>query len=503
MNRFRHLLLLALMGLITACSYNELPEDLVPQTIYEEDGLVLSVETRAETYKGQALDQEYFVTAEDLENFVKFRRSASKRSDLAVKEVKSYGFDSSQTLFYILNYDQGWEVVSADKRVQPTLAHGDSGEFTMECDNEAMKLWMNMLADGILQTRLGNFEKEGEETTASAESKEPTDAPQSDHTAFWNAISPAQEDATRNPIINIPTPGPLDTLITIIPTHKYYLPHLTETFSESTYHGPFIQTSWGQSYPWNSCCPTYMRLDNKTEKSLVGCGAVAAGQMLYYLENRFDMDIISYENVICSGNAPNYTMMRILPSTGLWDSMALTIIDNDTLDISERYVAALLAHIGDVIKSKYGGKTYSNFADTKHYLFEELGIDCKHTEFNNEDLNIQLSERHMPVMIRGTTSNNEGHAWIVDGYYSFSTVIRKYYILTTTVLDSFEIMQLSIDDATGYEDSYYTSNDYAIHMNWGWDGDSDGWYSSVFVAPSSHPNDLFNINVKILYDFNL
>jgi hypothetical protein len=49
MNRFRHLLLLALMGLITACSYNELPEDLVPQTIYEEDGLVLSVETRAET----------------------------------------------------------------------------------------------------------------------------------------------------------------------------------------------------------------------------------------------------------------------------------------------------------------------------------------------------------------------------------------------------------------------------------------------------------------------
>ncbi len=52
MNRFQHLLLLALMGLITACSYNELPEDLVPQTIYEEDGLVLSVETRAETYKG-------------------------------------------------------------------------------------------------------------------------------------------------------------------------------------------------------------------------------------------------------------------------------------------------------------------------------------------------------------------------------------------------------------------------------------------------------------------
>ncbi len=63
MNRFRHLLLLALLGLITACSYNELPENLSPLTI-ENDGLVLQVETRAETYKGQSLDQEYFVTAE-------------------------------------------------------------------------------------------------------------------------------------------------------------------------------------------------------------------------------------------------------------------------------------------------------------------------------------------------------------------------------------------------------------------------------------------------------
>ena len=57
MNRFRHLLLLALLGLITACSLNELPENLSLLPI-EEDGVVLQVETRAETYKGQSLDQE-------------------------------------------------------------------------------------------------------------------------------------------------------------------------------------------------------------------------------------------------------------------------------------------------------------------------------------------------------------------------------------------------------------------------------------------------------------
>lgn len=500
MNRFRHLLLLALMGLITACSYNELPEDLIPQTIYEEDGLVLNVETRAETYKGQSLDQEYFVTAEDLENFVKYRRSATKRSDFAVKEVKSYGFDSSQTLFYILNYDQGWEVVAADKRVQPTLAHGDSGEFTMECDNEAMKLWMNMLADGILQTRLGNFEKEGEEATASDESKEPTDDPQSDHTAFWNAISPTQNGQTRFEPLT-PTPGPVEGA-----TYRYLVDTEVKTFEVN--YGPLVSTRWGQGEPWNQYCP--LKTDGNGGRALVGCVAVAGAQMLLYLQDFYDLTMYAPSHCFYSGNIDDYDFYVDLYQTDIWDNMAKYNYENQSevlpADELYEYSAMLMAYVGDLVGMEYGNNSSgASTMNLRERVFSEFDISC--SEMNRYSLNTIINNlrEDLPVILKGRDSNRDvGHSWIVDGYHKEYTKTTQYY----AIFDSPQIVEylatLDKDDAN-YSTTTTTIIVEEIHMNWGWDGSDDDWYNTPPAEWTIHTNSgdlLCNTEIGMVYDFS-
>ncbi len=513
MNTCRHLLLLALLGLITACSLNELPENLSPLPI-EEDGLVLQVETRAETYKGQSLDQEYFVTAEDLENFVKYRRSASKRSDLTVREVKSYGFDTSQTLFYILNYDQGWEVVSADKRIQPTLAHGDSGEFTMECDNDAMKFWMNMLADGVLQMRLGNIaeDKNADSTERSADEKGVTFQ---DNVAFWNAISPSAE-ATKGGGINIPTPGPLlpgDT--TLLPTHKYYLPHLSETWTESTYYGPYIQTQWGQGYPWNECCPN---IDSVSVQAKVGCAAVATGQMLYYLQDKYNLIIYTPESIICSSdlskNPPKVDWIPFFPNYELWDDMATYYFERDEIEHSDgnvSYVAALLSYLGKFLNMMYEveGSYIQNHMVVSDCLEVQYNIDCLNNNigigYSVSTIKNQLKNEALPVIIYTyfNQDNNIGHMWIIDGCYTFRHVIRNYYVLSTSLMDSFELGTITKEEATGYEDTIHSGDGDTFHMNWGEGGDYDGWYAQSTNSWNPTSSSSFvPSQAKIIYDFS-
>lgn len=475
MNRFRHLLLLALMGLITACSYNELPEDLVPQTIYEEDGLVLSVETRAETYKGQALDQEYFVTAEDLENFVKFRRSASKRSDFSVKEVKSYGFDSSQTLFYILNYNQGWEVVSADKRVQPTLAHGDSGEFTMECDNEAMKLWMNMLADGILQTRLGNFEKEGEEATASAESKESTDDPQSDHTAFWNAISPTKNGQTRfEPLTPIPGPGEGTTYT--------YIVDVEETITVLEQISQLLETQWGQNSIWAFYCPRIS--SSSLLRAPAGCVPVAGAQLLYYLSTskNWPLEVPGY--VFCEGDVNSHSFEFDNFNSQIWNNMALNLNDDNGVDYQKKYnVARLLAYIGDVVEADYGVNSTSAYPSVFiENMQNEFDMRIDYETYYDESIVLRGLYNNMPVVMsaQNTTESGGGHMWLIDGYRKVRKVQTFYVASFSYPQTEAFIATLDKDDA----DYNYTTTTTPMyfHMNWGWNGGYNGYYYSVPTA---------------------
>lgn len=513
MKHLKILLMLALVGLMAACSYNELPSDL-PQP-FAQESIGLDVETRAETYQGQSLDQDYFVTAEDLENYVKFRRNSSKRSNLTVKEVKSYGFDADQTLFYILNFDQGWEVVAADKRVQPSLAHGESGEFTMDCDNEPMKFWMNMLANGVLQTRLGNTER-GSDTSATAEKNSSGEQENTDHTSFWNTISPQNNTTRGDGNINTPTPGPLlpgDT--TLIITHKYYLPHLNEVITENQYYGPYIQTQWGQGNPWNECCPTISH-GLLSGKAKVGCAAVAIGQTLYFLQDKYNMNMPAYEDMIWymdfTKNPPRLVGNEepVGGNVELWNDMATYYYERGGEGFSDgntKYVAATLSKLGKDISMQYGmSHSFISDCNMVNICFESSGIDCANAGYSVDRVNYQLMNKALPVIIYALPNYynpSSGHIWIIDGCYTYTQTFRHYYLLTTTPMETWALSAITKEEASGYEDTIYSGDGDTFHMNWGEGGDYDGWYAKSTDGWSPNSGNTFTPSQsEIIYGFS-
>ncbi|MBR5829703.1 MAG: C10 family peptidase, partial [Tidjanibacter sp.] len=400
MKKLRLLISLCVALFSVACSYNELPENLKTTTTFE-DKIALNVETRAETYEGQALDQEYFVTATDLENFVNFRREESDRSNLSVREVKSYGFDSSQTLFYILNYDKGWEVVAADKRVQPTLAHGDDGTFTMDTDNEPMKFWMNMLAEGVLKTR----QTSDIATRTSADNAEEGTTEPNPYLEFWESISPS--DSSRSGTLT-PYPGlhlPGDGL------YSYSVD--SETYTTTNQYGPHIATQWGQKAPWNAYCP--LKYNDSTDRSPAGCVAISASHMIYYLHNHFNMNSITVPTTAsCTGSIDGYVRTFGDFTSSAWNNMAETLNGNNNFDLS----AMFIGFIGELAEINYGiDSSGGHTTDLPENVFDIYGISCQETNDYDENIVINSVKNSMPIIIHGYDALlfGEGHSWIIDG----------------------------------------------------------------------------------------
>lgn len=471
MNRLKTVLLFTLAGLVVACSYNELPEHLSPLPTKEE-WLVRDVETRAETYKEHILDEEYFVTAEDLNNYVKHQRNTIGRSNLTVNEVKSYGFDTSHTLFYILNYNDGWEIVSADKRIQPSLAHGDNGKFTMDCNNEPMKFWMNMVADRILQTRLGNSPKDDDITTASADSKRTPNEHLDNYTAFWNTISPPtnREQTRLEPLV--PTPGPLVPIDSI---YRYEID--SEIVTTLTERVPYLlNTKWGQSHPWNQYCPLIS--EDSSTRAPAGCLPVAGAQLLYYLETEKGWPLRSPGNASCSGTIDSYAMGFGSFNTLIWDSMAQNNSSSFS-DSSKLHVAKLIAYVGEVIDVIYGDEesgsvaNYNTFLQNMQQSFN-MSIECNYA-LDSTTVLTSLRDA-MPVTVAANAPGaSVGHMWLIDGFEIYSKVTTHYIATFDTPKTPEFLAMLDKNDA---DYSYTTTfSSVKFHMNWGWNGYQNGLFN--------------------------
>lgn len=74
--------------------------------------------------------------------------------------------------------------------------------------------------------------------------------------------------------------------------------------------------------------------------------------------------------------------------------------------------------------------------------------------------------------MRGTNSNGEGHAFVVDGFFeSFMVIVivRDVWINGTFITtENVYAVPLSLFNTVVH-----------FHINWGWDGYSDGYYDQV------------------------
>lgn len=188
--------------------------------LYDDESLI-STCTKAEEdpsifpFKAEDLDKDYFISGTDLEDYIHYK-SLSIGHDIIIKDIEPFTYQNA-ILFYVMNYENGWEIVSADKRTPYLLAKGESGSFTMkDYQSTPWGTWMFSIGMDILNTRLNG-------TVVSHE--------ENDNLRFWELISNPERVLGSPSIQSIPSlPLPPE-------------PYVVETYTINTIE--FIKMNWG------------------------------------------------------------------------------------------------------------------------------------------------------------------------------------------------------------------------------------------------------------------
>ena len=210
---------------------------------------------------------------------------------------------------------------------------------------------------------------------------------------------------------------------------------------------PLLATEWGQGNPFNLKCPTL-----NGEKAPSGCVATAMSQVLNFFKYpETGKGRGSY--TVMGGFRPwSLTLGTTYHYDLLKNKYDETTLANLTPE-EEEAISTLLLHCGAAVKMNYnsdGSGAYDYDATdglATHFRYDSLAIHCyQRNHFTNDEwmqmLLAELEARH-PVIYCGQDPRAGGHAFVVDG----------------------------------------VNNEGLVHVNWGWDGDCDGYYSLEGLTP--------------------
>lgn len=206
--------------------------------------------------------------------------------------------------------------------------------------------------------------------------------------------------------------------------------------------GPYLETGWGQGCGDNSSLPQ-LSCSIPCNRAWAGCVATAMAQIMKYHE---------------------------FPSNYSWNTMPNSYGAQSTSD--------LIYDIGLAVNMSYTCDGSS--ADTKNKVVPAFKNTFGYSTATYADYNYQIVKSNLdsqrPVILKGGRQSGwwifsqylDGHAWVCDGYLSYTF------------------------PCSGTGASYLKFN-----MNWGWDGNFDGWYAFDNFNPSTHT---FNYKRGMVYN---
>ncbi len=229
---------------------------------------------------------------------------------------------------------------------------------------------------------------------------------------------------------------------------------------------PLIKTHWYQDSPYWDMTPIYEGAvpEWQGQQCLVGCMAVAMAQVMNYYKwpKSVPNGLPGYD--IRSKNGSDVKIWHIdsLEAVSFdWDNMLDTynVVNPETgaqeqigTDVERHAVATLLRYCGQSVKASYGvNGTSSDFGEdqkalTRYFDYPAATFLQKRSRYSIdgwEEIIYGEMAAGRPVLYCGTFDPDDGHAFICDGY-----------------------------DGNGL-----------FHINWGWEGECDGYYSLSVLNP--------------------
>ena len=221
----------------------------------------------------------------------------------------------------------------------------------------------------------------------------------------------------------------------------------TRQASYSTSVAPLLGgIKWDQGSPYNNLCPI---IDTNTaEKAAAGCVATAMAQVMrYYKWPVSGTGSHSYTPNVSS------TPLNVVFSQTTYDWANMTETYNSSSTAAQNLaVATLVYHAGVAVDMDYGKSSGASTIDMAKALIRYFGYDssiqCYQRDFYSKSewldmIKTELNAQH-PVLYSGH-STDVGHQFVCDGY-----------------------------DSNGL-----------FHFNWGWSGNSDGYFELSVLNPSA------------------
>ena len=202
--------------------------------------------------------------------------------------------------------------------------------------------------------------------------------------------------------------------------------------------------AWNQETPYNKMCPKY----EGSELSVTGCVATAMAQVMMYYKypNELQATIPAYTT------ATNKLKVNAI-SKGEeydWDNMLPTYTEGEYNTTQANAVAKLMFHCGAAVQMDYGDSsgallrpedmsTYFGYdADLLQEVYRSVYTLAEWKKILDREL-----EAKRPIIYGGVASHENGHQFVCDG-----------------------------SDGEGL-----------YHINWGWSGDSDGYFDITLLDP--------------------
>lgn len=206
---------------------------------------------------------------------------------------------------------------------------------------------------------------------------------------------------------------------------------------------PLLTTQWYQSYPCNMFCPS---------SHPAGCASVALSQIMRFHKKPANLSL----NI--NGVLTNIYWTNLPNNPDLYDYGNVPhliyfsgIITNTTYSSLGSW-----ALLGDIVD---GARNYYNVTRKNH---------------SANDVTSEICNLQNPVFMAGfPLSYLNGHYWVCDGYDRSNQTVDFFIEFINPYSYTYSTQGYYTPNNPGnsflYDKIYY-------HMNWGWDGSSDGWY---------------------------
>ena len=298
---------------------------------------------------------------------------------------------AADAYYYVFNtgYRNGFVIVSGDDRATEILGYSSTGDFSMDSIPSNFRNWLNVYHKE-LQLLMDNS---------------------------------VYSDSTLESVSN--------SLLT-----NSVLPLLGNT-------------KWNQAFPYNAFCPK-----SGTKATYTGCVATAIAQIMRYHQYPING---SGKKTYTSETINKQLTVDFSATSYDWSNMLDTYTGSES-ESHKSAVAALMYHCGVAANMDYGITGSAAYdEDAAIGLINNFGYDSNLRTIYRDYYSAEEWESILknelnngrPVLYGGGNNNNEGHAFVCDG---------------------FDINNL-------------------YHFNWGWNGYCDGYYAMTSLKPNSLGSD--------------